>query len=106
LCAVAEENADDVGLICSSGKVKGCLTPNGGNIRVGFVLDQIDDYVHATHEAGHVQGCQSRLKKESNFMDEMRENVLSRVNCMKVVWYCVKEPSQASLMKSKEDYVK
>ena len=41
------------------------LTTHGGSVRVGVVLDQVDDDVHVPHERSHVQGSQSRLETEN-----------------------------------------
>jgi hypothetical protein len=62
LRAIAQEDADDVGLVGPGGQVEGRLAPHGGHVGVGLVLDQVDDYVHAAHEAGHVQWRQPRLE--------------------------------------------
>ena len=62
LRTIAQEDADDVGLVGPGGQVERRLTPDSGHVGVGLVLDQVDDYVHAAHEAGHVQGRQPRLQ--------------------------------------------
>ena len=54
LRAVAQQDADDVGLVGARGQVQSRLTAHGGRVRVGAVLDQVDDDVHVAHEGRHM----------------------------------------------------
>lgn len=35
------------------------FAPDSGGVGIGVVLEQVDDDVHATHEAGDVKRCQA-----------------------------------------------
>lgn len=62
LCPIAQKDANDVCLICSSCQMEGSFSTNSGDIWICIMLQQVDNNVHAAHEAGHMQWCESRLE--------------------------------------------
>ncbi|KAJ8868894.1 hypothetical protein PR048_030435 [Dryococelus australis] len=56
LCTIAQQNAYDISLIGTCCKMERGLPTHRRHVRVGVMLQQVDDDVHAAHEAGHVQG--------------------------------------------------
>jgi len=59
LCPTAQKDADNVCLVSSSCQMEGCLSTNCWDIWISIVLQQVDDNVHAAHEAGHMQWCEA-----------------------------------------------
>ena len=66
ICAVPEQDAYDVGLIGASGEMECGLSADGREVGTGAMLDQIDDDVHVSHEWGHMQRREARLRKVAN----------------------------------------
>lgn len=61
LRSVTQQDADDVSLVGARGQVQRSLSSHSGYVRARIVLQQVDNDVHAAHEARHVQRRQSRL---------------------------------------------
>lgn len=53
--SISEKNANDVCLVCPSRQMKRSFSPHSWCVRVGIVLDQVDDDVHMTHKWSHMQ---------------------------------------------------